>query len=66
MKAATRIASLCIGIGLALAQAAAQDQPAYETDPGVLKEVATGGLPMGRWKEGLTFDGVDQERTAEA
>ncbi len=30
----------------------------YESDPKVLKEVATGGTPMGRWKEGLTFDGV--------
>ena len=58
MRPGTRIASLCIGIGLGLAQAVAQDQQAYETDPGVLKEVATGGLPMGRWKEGLTFDGV--------
>lgn len=30
----------------------------YESDPKVLKEVGTGGTPMGRWKEGLTFDGV--------
>ena len=30
----------------------------YESDPAVLKAVATGGTPMGRWKEGLTFDGV--------
>ena len=30
----------------------------YEADPAVLKAVATGGTPMGRWKEGLTFDGV--------
>ena len=30
----------------------------YETDPAVLKAIATGGTPMGRWKEGLTFDGV--------
>ena len=30
----------------------------YESDPAVLKAIATGGTPMGRWKEGLTFDGV--------
>ena len=30
----------------------------YESDPEVLKAIATGGTPMGRWKEGLTFDGV--------
>ena len=31
----------------------------YESDPEVLKAIATGGTPMGRWKEGLTFDGVE-------
>ena len=30
----------------------------YESNPEVLKAIATGGTPMGRWKEGLTFDGV--------
>ena len=30
----------------------------YETDPKILREIATGGTSMGRWKEGLTFDGV--------
>ena len=30
----------------------------YESDPAILKAIATGGTPMGRWKEGLTFDGV--------
>ena len=30
----------------------------FESDPKVLREVATGGTPMGRWKEGLTFEGV--------
>jgi ribonuclease Z len=31
----------------------------YESDPDVFKEIATGGQPMGRWKEGLTFEGVE-------
>jgi hypothetical protein len=31
----------------------------YETDPTVLQEIATGGQPMGRWKEGITFDGIE-------
>jgi len=30
----------------------------YEANPLVLKKLATGGQPLGRWKEGLTFDGV--------
>ena len=58
MKTATRIVSLCAGIGFGLAQAVAQDEKAYETDPSVLGGIATGGSPLGRWKEGLTFDGV--------
>lgn len=35
------------------------DAEGYEANPLVLKEVATGGQPLGRWKEGLTFDGVE-------
>jgi ribonuclease Z len=31
----------------------------YETAPEVFKDLATAGQPMGRWKEGLTFDGVE-------
>jgi ribonuclease Z len=31
----------------------------YETDPKVFQQLATGGRPMGRWKEGLTFDGIE-------
>jgi ribonuclease Z len=31
----------------------------YETDPEVFKKIATSGLPMGRWKEGLMFDGIE-------
>ena len=31
----------------------------YEANPFVLKKLATGGQPLGRWKEGLTFDGVE-------
>lgn len=31
----------------------------YETDPTVFKEIATAGVPMGRWKEGLMFDGIE-------
>lgn len=30
----------------------------FQADPAVLKEIVTGGLPMGRWKEGLMFDGI--------
>lgn len=31
----------------------------YEADPAVFKKVATSGVPMGRWKEGLMFDGIE-------
>jgi ribonuclease Z len=31
----------------------------FETDPEVFKKVATSGLPLGRWKEGLTFEGIE-------
>ncbi len=31
----------------------------FETDPEVFKKIATSGLPLGRWKEGLTFDGIE-------
>ena len=31
----------------------------YETNPEVFQQLATGGQPMGRWKEGLTFDGIE-------
>ena len=63
------VLGLCIGLSLASAEVAAQTGPdaeqlkklaaaGYESDPAKLKAVATGGTPMGRWKEGLTFDGV--------
>ena len=28
----------------------------YESDPEVIQRVLTGGVPMGRWKEGLLFE----------
>lgn len=31
----------------------------FEKNPEVLKAIASGGTPMGRWKEGLTMDGVE-------
>ena len=34
-------------------------QGGFQTDPEILKALATGGQPMGRWKEGLMFDGVE-------
>lgn len=40
-------------------QKAELDAAGYETDPEVFKVLATAGQPMGRWKEGLTFEGVE-------
>jgi len=31
----------------------------FETSPEVFKELVTGGQPNGRWKEGLTFEGLE-------
>ena len=31
----------------------------FEKDPERFKAVATGGVPMGRWKEGLLFEGIE-------
>ena len=31
----------------------------FETNPEVFKELATGGRPMGCWKEGLMFEGIE-------
>ena len=68
MNNATGIAALTLGLSLAgptIAQGGPTpeqlkklDAQGFESNPKVLKEVATGGTPMGRWKEGLTFDGV--------
>lgn len=74
MKLKTWLTNLAI-IGLMLSSAAvvvAEKQPkidpkkiaeleaaGFETNPEVFQQLATGGKPMGRWKEGLTFDGIE-------
>jgi hypothetical protein len=35
--------------------------PADFADESTMKEVATGGVPMGRWKEGLLFEGISPQ-----
>ena len=35
------------------------DPAVFETDPAVLGRIATGGQPLGRWTEGVNFDGVE-------
>jgi hypothetical protein len=30
----------------------------YQADPQILARIATGGQPLGRWKEGLMFEGI--------
>ena len=73
-KTRITVLGLCIGLAAAafvlvrtgaLAQGGPHCRAAEETcggglriGPEILKAVATGGSPMGRWKEGLTFDGV--------
>jgi len=46
----------CLSVsGGALAQVPDVQEPSSEADT---REVLTGGVPMGRWKEGLLFEGV--------
>lgn len=35
------------------------DPAKFETDPAVLGRIATGGRPLGRWTEGVNFDGME-------
>jgi ribonuclease Z len=35
------------------------NEQGYETAPEVFQELVTGGQPNGRWKEGLTFEGIE-------
>ena len=44
---------LCIA-GYAIAQVPDVQEPSSEADT---RAVLTGGVPMGRWKEGLLFEG---------
>ncbi len=61
-------AALFLCLSVSYAQQAPQIDPevlkqleasGYETDPEVFKAIATGGKPLGRWKEGLLFDGIE-------
>jgi ribonuclease BN (tRNA processing enzyme) len=36
-------------------------QAGFQMDPAILQLMATAGQPMGRWKEGLMFDGVSPQ-----
>lgn len=36
-------------------------QGGFQTDPQILQALATGGQPLGRWKEGLMFDPLEKE-----
>ena len=35
------------------------DPKQFETDPAVLGRIATGGRPLGRWTEGVNFEGME-------
>src|SRR5262245_32112076 len=34
------------------------EKKGFQSDPQVLQDIAKGGQPLGRWKEGLMFDGI--------
>lgn len=46
------------GTSLTAEQLQELEKKGFQADPKVLKEIATAGQPMGRWKEGLMFDGI--------
>jgi len=47
------------GLQISAEQKAKLEAAGFETNPEVLKQLATGGRPMGRWTEGLTFEGIE-------
>jgi hypothetical protein len=50
---------LCAGAtAAALAQAPPVQEPSSEKD---IKEALTGGVPLGRWTEGLLFEGISPQ-----
>jgi len=49
------MAALLLLAAQANSQAPPVQEPSNETD---IKNALTGGVPMGRWKEGLLFEGV--------
>ncbi len=64
--------ALCTSLLVAAVAAPAQEAPridpsvlksleekGFESDPRTFEEVATAGVPMGRWTEGLTFEGIE-------
>ena len=61
------VAVLCVGAWVLTGHAQQSEVPEppeiegfdFEKDPDTFKAVATGGVPMGRWKEGLLFDGIE-------
>jgi ribonuclease Z len=55
----TTILSLIIALILLPGTAFADPTPVQTpSDPDVIQDALTGGVPMGRWKEGLLFEGV--------
>ena len=73
LKRVIALSSLAAVIGLAITvpsvQAQAPDKtpdftgksPADFADEETMKKVATDGVPMGRWKEGLLFEGISPQ-----
>ena len=72
MKKSTCVGTLMLGMALSTWLESAQQQSeidpevlrqleesGFETAPEVFQEIATAGVPMGRWKEGLTFEGIE-------
>ena len=46
-------------ISMSPEQKAELEAAGFETNPAAFKALATGGQPMGRWKEGLMFEGIE-------
>ena len=63
MKLTTKITTLLSAGALVILAVSVQAQWAApdvqeESDPEVIQKALTGGVPMGRWKEGLLFEGI--------
>ena len=53
-------ALLTAGAALSFAQVPAVQEPSSEED---INAALSGGVPMGRWKEGLLFEGLAHSHT---
>ena len=63
MTTTYRIAVAVLLFAFALPSEAQWHSPDFQepSDPADIQKALSGGVPMGRWKEGLTFEGISPQ-----